>query len=439
MKNRDQESSPLLQYTISTNPSPVNISSGNNTVTAQIIIQVGADQDVLCKYISIGVPVGDGSDDMYSVSPLATSSCDNPDWEISTDNIHGMTDENGSTKNFLYKHISDDMTVSTDVTFTINGTVNSESGTATIQINEYAMGINDDNYMKRQKSQDIAKAAEESFFLNSLVLEYLDTPGVPVTLIDKTRGVQLIWQSNGDYFKVYSGSGLDPVYKGSGKSYAMPEGLTSDLALIVEADKDGDVLYQEYVIKVSSPMLTVSTLEINESLVGSVGMFTSNQMFFQGWPASGYFTPTSDGFVTFQISASDLPFGGMIFVRLCLSETFGYTFTTFSSTQNSTQNSMTVPVQKGVPFWLVAGQVGENATYGFNASWIPLGQGTIQSGGSPEAIAKLKTFSEQLNKDIISYQRAQKQKATDFITALENAFDKTLKEEVKERLIEKYL
>ncbi|RAJ83687.1 hypothetical protein CLV59_103659 [Chitinophaga dinghuensis] len=455
MENKDQDAATLLQYTISTNPSPVNISSSTNAVTAQIIIQVAADQDVLCKYISIAIPVGDDSDDMYLISPIPTSSSDNDDWEISADIIHGMNDDDGNTQNFLYKHTSDDMTVSTGITFTIDGTVNSVSGTATIQIKEYSMGLDDDNYMIRQKSQDISKAAQETFFLNSVVLEYIDTPGVPVGLIDKSRGVQLTWQSNGDYFKVYAGSSPSPVYEGEGQSYVMPNGLTTDLAVIVEADKGGDVLYQEYVIKVNSPTLEVSRLDVDGPLMvngiayfgnnplsnGPVSIFNNSHIFYQGAnPPAVYYTPTSDGFVTIQVTSHSLPQAGLIQAQIFVSPNTSYMVSTFASLVSTTSNSLTLPVQMGVQFWIETGVVnGANTSWEFQYSWVALGQGDIKSTSMNRSEEAAEKSTDKIDREIKAYQYAQKQKAAEFITALEKAFDKVLTNDAKEELIEKYL
>lgn len=265
--HQDQIPPPLLNYTITTDPSPIDLG-----VEAKIIITVDTDKSVACQWISFEVPLGDDASDMYVVSPTPTyEEPDNTDWGPSS--VPAPFQGNKNSKTFLFLHESEDEIVDTPVTFILKGTVNNAAGIATIQIKESSSKITDSNYMNREKPQEINKSAMEAFYLNSVVVRYSDAEE-PVALIDKGRRIQLQWQSNGDSFKVYSGSGPAPVHTTTDKFYEMPGGLQSDTAYIIEAIKEGKYLYQEYVVKVSKPVGDFSELTTN-SIVAQTGTFNS--------------------------------------------------------------------------------------------------------------------------------------------------------------------
>ncbi|RAJ76590.1 hypothetical protein CLV59_108109 [Chitinophaga dinghuensis] len=440
---RDQ-SDMLLKYTVVTDPSPVNISSDNGSVTADIKIQVAANSDVMCKYILVGIPMGDDPTDLYAASPVPTASSDNSDWVISTDNVPGMSNDDGeNTKNFLFKNIGD-VTVDNAVTFTTSGTVNKQSGTVPITISERSTSVDDGTYATRSMTQNITKMGEEAFYLNAAVITYLDTPGVPVPLLDRNRGFQLQWQSNGEDFKIYPGVG-GTQYKDLGTQtfYEETSGLTSDKTYIIEAQKGTEYLYLEYVATINSPDETFTNLVATNSTGLSNGHTTIlNRMYVLAQSQmlqTQYYKANSDGFVIVRIypiyesdkqlydmiTIAGLAVGGSTFVISGRSDSLGQTY-----------NSMTIPVRNGDVFSFSSSSEADSVGVSTTVYWMGLGSGGPTSVSPNEMDIQQ---AQKLEAEIKATHSMRKQKAAHFISALEEAFDKKLNNETRESLIQKLL
>ncbi|MBV7530479.1 hypothetical protein [Chitinophaga sp. sic0106] len=370
MAIRDQTAT-LLQYTISTTPSPVYISADNDPVAATIEIAVAANPDVLCKYIAIQVPIGNDATDMYQVSPVPTGTNDNPDWILSTDVVPGMSDSDGNYTTFLFKHNIENKAVTSGIKITINGTVNDSSGIAAIVIKEDSTLINNVTYMMRKQLQDITKTAVETLYLNNIIVTYLDTPGVPAALPDRNRGIQLTWDSNGDYFNVYAGSDLKPISQGESKQYVMSGGLITDTVFIIEAIKDNNSVYQQYVLNVNAPDAVISDLSVIKSLDISQVFFDAfnfSTIQYGSYPPNMPYIAGGDGFLIVNIDASSVLIGTNIQLTLSIGDA------TCTAPNITTK---IIPVKKGTSFYLQSGGFGDAKV---NYYWIGVGDTHLLPG-----------------------------------------------------------
>ncbi|MGO4293284.1 hypothetical protein [Chitinophaga sp. RAB17] len=436
----------LLKYNINTDPPNVHISGDNNPATAKIIIQVTADPNVLCKDISIEVPIGDGATDMYVTSPLPTSSCNNSDWVPSNEFIPGMGGDSndGNDSTFLYKHTNDGYAVDSDVTFTINGTVNDQAGIAQITIREFSTTIDDGNYQIRPMTHNITKAGEDAFYLNSAVIVYIDTPDVPAGLLDRYRGFQLNWQSNGTGFKLYiGGTGGQPIDLGTQSYYKVSAGLAIDTTYIIQAQKGGDYLYLEYTASVNTPDASFTSISANKATdlsQGSTKILSNQQILARSTQVDpSYWYATTDGFVIaniFPVTQSDLLLTNEITIATIVVNSISFTTSSIADSIGLAYNSLSIPVRQGDSFSCFSSD--SNAGPGMTATfiWVGLGTGlpspTVGSESDKQLVQKIKD-------DMKAIQHKRKQKAADFITAFESAFDRKLSGDVKEQLIKKLL
>ncbi len=440
---RDQTDT-LLKYKVSTNPSPVDISSNNGPVTADIYIQVAANSDVMCKYISVRIPIGDDSTDMYATNPIPTASSDNSDWVESTDNIPGLSNgDESNTKNFLFKNIGD-ITVDNTVTFKITGTVNQQSGIVPITISELSTSVDDDTYATRSITQNITKMGEETFYLNAAVITYLDTPGLPVPLLDRNRGFQLQWQSNGDNFKIYpGGQSAEGINLGTQTSYQENQGVHTDTTYIIEAQKDDKYLYLEYTAHVKEPDVTLNSLTVEtytELLSGSTRTLGDIQKLAQGHQIpTQYYEASSDGFLMLSIApigvgdydiVNTITLAGMV--------VSGCSFTTSGRAEGigQTFNTVTVPIRNGDLFFFTATSSVRGNGMTTTVYWQGLGN------GQPTPTTPMESDIQQAKKleaEMEAILSMHKQKAAHFISAFEEAFDKKLSNETRESLIQKLL
>ncbi|MGO4293282.1 hypothetical protein [Chitinophaga sp. RAB17] len=476
--NKDQLQPPLLNYDVKTKPTNVIVSQSNNPSKADILVTILPNTDVKCQYISVVVPLGEQSSDLFIKDPMPTARSSNSDWEPSHANVVGMGQDAGNDyQMYLFKHTAEDMTVDSAVTFTVSGTVNQKTGKAAIEVREMSCQQAESNFVVRGKSYDITKTGDEAFFLNNVVMVYTDTPGIPAPFLDKSRSLQLKWQSNGQYYRVYDGTKTDPINQGTNPWYDITAGLTTDTAFIIEATSGEQILYQEYVARVSSPDLTVDHLTAKNTVTGLAGFFTDSlnsagKTFItdaaittlsatgstdltkgtitafgsESKLATGQYIvgksykAVSDGFVIASITPSySSPEEGSIYVVNVTYENNIYSASGARTRFGQECNTVTVPIRKDGVFTISADrQDGASNNVDGTATfyWMGLGNGIpVEQSQKSEG----NQFSEKLKADFKAHQNARQLKALSFVTALEKAFEKPLQDKVKEELIENLL
>ncbi|MBV7530481.1 hypothetical protein [Chitinophaga sp. sic0106] len=423
---------PLLQYTVSTDPTPLNVSTSDDPVTAKILIAVKANPNVNCKRIQIVVNIGDASTDMYRKDPapiIPSAPPLPPEWSPSTiippDVIHNTE----NTKVFTFTHTSEDKAVTKDVTFCISGIVNNISGVTTIQIYESSTLINDNSYMTRQQPEDITKAAEEAFFLKNIRAAYIGSPTAFITVFEKNKPIQLLWEGNADIYRVYSGTSSQPLMTSSNKYYNI-SGLEKDTTYIIEATKGDKTLYLQYIINIDEPKTTFSEItvfdkcDIRSSTIYSLGTIRRNI-------ASR--VAEADGFLLVDavIAKTSLTAYGFITIKIYDKK---YGLSIVGNPSWETPGSLTIPVKKGTPYIVEYGYFATPVYY--NISFLPLG---IPPATAIESEDHENNTDMNIINDTSLHVDKKRQKAAQFIGALEMAFEKELDEHVKNKLIESYL
>ncbi|TGE24332.1 tail fiber domain-containing protein [Hymenobacter aquaticus] len=247
----------LLTYTVSTTPSPLEISTDTPT-PGLVTVAVASNPDVLCRFIVIKVPIGDLNDDLYRETPAPTISSSSADWaptleeafdasvQAAPRNYHTFTLANNTTS-----HVVDQ-----PVTFTIKGVVNASSGSALLPVAEYSAPVSSPTYSSKVASFPLPKAAAPAFYVRNFISSAPDTPTVPATEFINATKFLLAWESNGTYFKVYQKGQTTPVYEGNATSYLVEQGLPTDTTFVLAATLKDATLYQTLTVTVRNPSLT---------------------------------------------------------------------------------------------------------------------------------------------------------------------------------------
>ncbi|RAJ83689.1 hypothetical protein CLV59_103661 [Chitinophaga dinghuensis] len=241
---------PLLKYATSTDPDTLVINDPLDPQRSKVIIEIPATPGIKCKVISVSIPVGDSSDTLFSLQTLPSCGVNNTDWALSSNNLIGHLsgmneDQPDNAENFLIEHMSDDKTVNTPVTITIEGSINGVIGTAVVKVTELSTTADNETYQVREYYKELTKAGKPAFYLNSFVALNPDISGHPVSAIPKMKPFQMEWQSNGDTFRIFMDGSTAPLTTTSNKYYPFPRGLTRDANFILEASKNGKILYQQ--------------------------------------------------------------------------------------------------------------------------------------------------------------------------------------------------
>ncbi len=257
--DNDIQTSPLLKHHVFTDPYPVVQSSKNSDSSATIKITVKANAGILCKFITIEVPIGEDESDMFSKRPVASSSDTN--WDPTGDNVFGSGNSGARKSVFNFKHQLPNDPITADVVFTISGIVNKSTGVTTIVIREYSSAQVEKKFTAKSIEKEIIKTPEV-FYLRNLYMRYPTSENI-VTFADRGKAIQLAWESNGDTFKLHTSLSTTPVDTKGQKFYKIDKGLTTDTSFTVEAIKDGKKLYQQYIAKVSLPDATFNTLTVD--------------------------------------------------------------------------------------------------------------------------------------------------------------------------------
>ncbi|RAJ83688.1 hypothetical protein CLV59_103660 [Chitinophaga dinghuensis] len=475
--NKDQLQPPLLSYDVKTKPTNITISQSNNPSQADILVTILPNADVKCQYLSVLVPLGEQSSDLFSKDPTPGGKSSNTDWVPSNANVVGMGQDAGNDyQTYLFKHSADDMTVDSAVTITVSGTVNQKTGKASIEVREMSCEQAESQFVVRGKAYDISKNGDQAFFLNNVVMIYTDTPGSPAPFLDRNRPLQLQWQSNGQYYRVYDGSQTGPVSEGTNPWYNIQGGLTADTTFIIEATAGQQTLYQEYVAQVNTPDVSVGHITA-DNVTGMYGYFVNNlnapgtstiadaqiikltatgSIDLTGGNVSAFgsklklasnqYIPTtlyramSDGFVIATIEATftsqDI---GSVYLATIISENQSYYASGDRTTFGQSCNTVTVPVHKDGVFSIAADrQDGASNNVSGKATFYWIGFGN----GMPEKVTQKNEdtqLSENLKADYKAHQNARQLKALNFVSLLEKAFEKPLQDKTKEELIENLL
>lgn len=261
MKTENANPPPLLTYTVSTTPSPLQVSSSNYPSPGMIAFVLTPNAGVLCKLIEIAIPIGNSNNELFSETPSYTINTEN--WSVSQSLQNGSSI--GLIPNINYSVITLKNVVANFVvdafTLQVNGNVNTIQDTATVVLNELSTTTsNPNNFTQKSTNYPMTKAAAPSLFINNFISSLSSTPNVPATEFTLNQAFQLSWESNGTYFKIFEKGNTTPIYSGTALSYTVSNGLSTDTTFILAATMDSGTMYEAITVTISNPALTPTTV-----------------------------------------------------------------------------------------------------------------------------------------------------------------------------------
>jgi cytoskeletal protein CcmA (bactofilin family) len=263
MKKTNATTPPLLSYTESTNPSPLEVSTVTPT-SGQIIFDVASNANVLCKQIVISVPIGNLDIEVYSTPPTPTASINSSDWSISTQILSGEGLGYISGINYTVFTLNNNTAgyaVNTSFRLTITGNVNTIiSSNAQVELAENSSPVVKPNYTVKSATYTVVKAAPPAFYVNNFMSSLPGTPTVPETEFTNGAAFLLSWESNGSFYKIYQQNQTSPVYSGSATSFQVGAGMSTDTTFILVATQGDATLYGSLTLTVTNPDITPKTV-----------------------------------------------------------------------------------------------------------------------------------------------------------------------------------
>ncbi|NSL86038.1 hypothetical protein ECE50_004295 [Chitinophaga sp. Mgbs1] len=241
----------LLTFDVSSDPSPL-----TDDISGKVIMKLQPDTTVSCLTITIMVPQGDDTDDIYKINPEATLSVSNTDWSVGNAvNIHN--DATGiDYRQWPLSNTVGGM-VSRETDFTVTGIVNDVGGSPDILIQDYSASTSDYQYALRQNSYQVPKNSTPPFYLRSLFAIDPQSSQYPCGAIHQGYAVEIAWDGYGGSYQLYQSGIADPVYSGTGTNYTLPNGITDTTTFCcVATNTNGDKLFASFTLIVIDPALT---------------------------------------------------------------------------------------------------------------------------------------------------------------------------------------
>lgn len=286
MKKRQTAATTLLSYIQTTVPSPLQVST-NTPTSGQIAFSVQSNADVLCKMITVSVPIGDNDDEVYTVTPSPSGSINTTNWALSSQIIAGKDIgllDGVNYRVFTINNNTAGYAVSSSFTLTITGNVNKiTSTTAIVQLQEYSSPIVNPNYTIKSQSFPMTKSTAPAFYVSNFISSLAGTPTIPATEFSNGASFLLSWASNGTYFQIFQKGTTTPVYQGTATTFTL-SGISTDTTFVLVATLSGATLYESLTVTISNPSLSPSSVTTsgNESVggtltvTGATGLSTAN-------------------------------------------------------------------------------------------------------------------------------------------------------------------
>jgi hypothetical protein len=264
---------PLLSYTLSTLPSPLEVST-TTTTTGKIMVAVAANANVLCKEIVVAVPIGDQADELYSATPPPTGAVDSSSWSLAVNLQSGTAlgyQNNLNYTTFTLANTTSGYGVSGSFTLTISGNINNLTGPASVNLAERSTTIkNPGSYSIKSKEFPVTKSSPPPFYLGNFVSSLPGTPTIPATEFANGTSFLLSWSSNGTYFKIFEKGNSTAIYSGIATSFQVT-GILTDTTFVLVATLGSETLYETLTVTVSNPSfasLTAQSINATQLNVG---------------------------------------------------------------------------------------------------------------------------------------------------------------------------
>ncbi len=296
--NRDRreplgdQNSLLLTYLFPSTPSPLQVSTANNSVEARLNVVASPNgRTVYCSKIQLYIPVGTGEGYLTQTVPTVTPNAAN--WSVAVQ--PGIAGSGSSESiNFVQYECTPnsptDRYINYDLQFSIDiQGVSATSGPFNIGIVESSSpdGV---MYEDREAEFSLAKSTP-TFYLQNFIASKPDNPDVPSGEFENGASIYLNWQSNGTYFKLYTSGSQEPIYKGPDTGFEISSGLSQTTTFILQAEVTGGATsttsatgyeaifqYASLTVKITNPDTTPKSIEASDQIKSKGDIFADGEV-----------------------------------------------------------------------------------------------------------------------------------------------------------------
>jgi len=251
-------SSPLLQYKISTSPSPL-----QTGVSGQITLHISPPAAaVLCQKINVTLTFGTGPGTIFVDKPSASNvNPANSDWQLNTPIVKGAV----STQTITLNNNNPGYVVKAPISFTLTGKVNASPTSGQLHITEDSTPNNaKPTFSPKSMSLSIPNTTAPSLSITSFVANNTASPLIPATDFTNTEAFTLSWNAtNASSYQLFQSNIATPIYTGTKTNFSV-KGVARDTTFILIATDNSsgknDTVAQSLTITVSNPVLTSATI-----------------------------------------------------------------------------------------------------------------------------------------------------------------------------------
>ena len=267
----------LLKYLVSTNPTPLQVSTVYADSTGTFNIGVFNPNNAYCKEIDVAIPYGDNADALFRTIPSVA--VNSQYWALSSAKIVtgrelGLDTDTPYASFYLTCKDANYYKVDYNLAISVQGPVNGTTGDATILLQEIASATGTPyNWVTTPYSFPLTKTTPQ-FYLKNLIAASPANPTVPASEFVNGAGIMVAWESNGTFYQLYQKNNATPIYSGIQTTFTLAGGLATDTTFIVVATMTGNqaagpdpqagytpiFLYDTITVTISNPDLTPKSI-----------------------------------------------------------------------------------------------------------------------------------------------------------------------------------
>jgi cytoskeletal protein CcmA (bactofilin family) len=276
-------SDPLLGYRTSTDPAPLQASTPGTPALGRINLAVGPGQDdTYCDRIQIAVAADDKAGGAYfTKQPNFSTSRDT--WTV--DSVMEMSgDELGLSGGRYYRatfHSAEEEYDLVDYTvdFGLSGTLSASTGPLFYYIQEHSgTSPGRGGYTDRRETLTLT-VTEPVFYLHNFLARASGNATAPQTQFSSGSPVYLTWESNGGWYRLYSGDGK-LVQEGKQTFCSLDHGVSMDTTFTLVASMSPETqgghgfepIYRYATLALSVPDPTLQKLTVRGDITAQAGI-----------------------------------------------------------------------------------------------------------------------------------------------------------------------
>jgi hypothetical protein len=251
----------LLNYALSTNPLPLQVSTPSTPATGTVSLLVAARTvTAYCSRITVAVQVGDEAGSLFAQAPRAASN--STSWVP----VAGLPPPKAGEP--AYARVTFEQTagaaVAAGLMFSLTGPVVRAPGTSMLYVLEHGGTVNDPaTFTEREATLSVAVTPPQAYVRNFVAT--VNGGSSPATEFALGEKIVFAWESNGEAFQLFKKGETVPVYSGSDTTCTLGGGIATDTTFFLVASlgtPGGDrvVLYDALTLTVSNPALTPSSI-----------------------------------------------------------------------------------------------------------------------------------------------------------------------------------